>query len=93
MANQLYYHKVHACLNLLYRIAFSVCIPQIYKTNVNIEFKIRCIIPHFKKDFGTLFQFKPHSLYNFKFFTILTINEQQFGGGASLVWNSYSVYI
>ena len=57
----------------------------------DIEFKIRCIIPHFKKDFGTIFQFKPHSLYNFKFFTILTINEQQFGGGASLVWNTYSV--
>ena len=57
----------------------------------DIEFKIRCIIPFFDKDFGTVFLFKPNSLYNFQFFTILTINEQKFGGGASLNWNSYEM--
>ena len=57
----------------------------------DVEFRIRCSIPYFHKDFGTLFLFKPHSLYNFQFLSILTINEQQFGGGASLLWKKSSV--
>ena len=57
----------------------------------DVEFRIRCSIPYFHKDFGTLFLFKPHSLYNFQFLSILTINERQFGGGASLLWKKSSV--
>ena len=57
----------------------------------DVEFRIRCSIPYFQKDFGTLFLFKPHSLYNFQFLSILNINEKKFGGGASLLWQKSSM--
>ena len=57
----------------------------------DVEFRIGCSIPYFQKDFGTLFLFKPHSLYNFQFLSILTINEKKFGGGASLLWQKNSM--
>ena len=69
-----------------------VCQEEIFNLEVIVEvsdiddiaFKIKCRIPAYDKDFGSTFMFKPHSLYNFKFVTILTINDRKFGGGASV---------
>ena len=43
-----------------------------------------------RKDFGSEFTFKPHSINDFQVFVILNINEEKFGGGTSLKLDSHN---
>ena len=53
-------------------------------TTTDVDFRIKCIIPTLRKEFGSMFTFKPLSIDDFQLYVILNINEEKFGGGMSL---------
>ena len=59
-------------------------------TTNDVDFRIKCIIPALRKEFGSMFTFKPLSIDDFQLFIILNINEEKFGGGMSLKFDFHN---